>query len=120
MQHRLEYFTMLLLVLIVRLLQWPTSLKWGNFLGDFIYKILGVRRKVALDNLRHAFPEKSEQELNEIAQRAYRNFVKMTIEYIRFSDLNAQKTLQIVEFDDLVLLDWLKKNGYLESEKTEF
>lgn len=43
---------------------------------------LGIRRKVTLDNLRHAFPEKTEAERRRIARGAYENMAETAIEAI--------------------------------------
>ncbi len=102
---------MAIMAIIVRLLPWESSLRLGDWVGTFTFRVLKVRRKVALDNLRRAFPEKTHEELERIAHRAYRNFVKMTIEYIRFPDLSPQKVLQMVRIPDTSLLEWAKRNG---------
>lgn len=49
---------------------------------------LGVRRRVALDNLAHAFPEKPEAERKAIARGAYRTMALAAVESIA-SDLSA-------------------------------
>ncbi len=41
---------------------------------------LGIRRRVALDNLAHAFPEKSESERRAIAREAYVTMARVAIE----------------------------------------
>jgi Kdo2-lipid IVA lauroyltransferase/acyltransferase len=46
-------------------------LRVGAALGQLAY-VLGIRRRIALDNLRRAFPELSEREHRAIARRAYR------------------------------------------------
>lgn len=111
MRHRIEYWLTLLLVLVIRLLRWPTALKLGDVCGALIFEVLRIRRNVALDNLRHAFPDNSDEELIAIARRAYQNFVKMTIEYFRFPDLTPKKVMQIVEFESVELLEWIIANG---------
>ncbi len=46
---------------------------------------LGVRRAVTLDNLRHAFPEKTEAERIAIARGAYRNMAQTVLEALVMS-----------------------------------
>ena len=46
----------------------------GTALGIFWFDILRVRRKVALDNLAIAFPEKTEVERCRIARSAFLRF----------------------------------------------
>ncbi|MGQ9853424.1 MAG: lysophospholipid acyltransferase family protein [Candidatus Oleimicrobiaceae bacterium] len=110
-RHLVEYYLMAILAIIVRLLPWTTSLRLGDWVGTFTFKVLKVRRWVTLQNLRRAFPEQSPEELHPIAHRAYQNFVKMTIEYIRFPDLTPQKVLELVHFRDPSLLEWVRRNG---------
>jgi len=56
-------------------------------LSDAIYGIVfyvaGYRKKVVMDNLRRAFPEKTEEERTRIAKKFYRNFIDSFIEVIK-------------------------------------
>src|SRR5579863_2148129 len=56
-------------------------------LSDGIYGIVyygfGYRRKVVMDNLRQAFPEKTEAELILIAKKFYHNFIDSFVEVIK-------------------------------------
>ena len=52
---------------------------------------LSPRHRIALDNLRHAFPEKSESEITEIALDMWGNMARLVAEYV-FLD-------QIFDFD---------------------
>lgn len=49
----------------------------------FIYYIIGYRKKVVMDNLTIAFPQKSETEKIKIAKEVYHNFVDTFIEAIK-------------------------------------
>lgn len=57
------------------------------FLGDCIYGlvfyIIKYRRTVVIDNLQHAFPEKTEKEILSIAKQFYHNFIDTFIEAIK-------------------------------------
>lgn len=46
----------------------------GARLGGIAYSLIAGRRKVALENLRRAFPERSADELERIARGAFRNY----------------------------------------------
>ncbi len=48
-----------------------------------VYRLMGYRKKVVMDNLRRAMPEKSEAELNRIAGKFYQNFLDSFIEVIK-------------------------------------
>ncbi len=55
---------------------------FGDGISWLIYHVIGYRKKVVLDNLRIAFPEKSEKERIKIAKQFYKNFVESFIETI--------------------------------------
>jgi KDO2-lipid IV(A) lauroyltransferase len=60
--------------------RWVEAL--GTALGWVIWA-LGVRRRVVLENLRLAFPEKTGEERREIARRTYRNLGRMIPDFFR-------------------------------------
>ncbi len=53
-----------------------------------IFNLIGYRRKVVLENLRNAFPEKSEKEIQQIGKRFYIHFSELTLEIIKLRDMN--------------------------------
>ena len=55
-----------------------------------IYYIIGYRRKIVMDNLRQAFPEKSEAERIRIAKKFYHNFIDSFVEVIKL--ISASET----------------------------
>lgn len=55
----------------------------SDFLAAMTWHVFGYRKKVVLDNLRIAFPEKTEQERIAIAKKFYRNFVDNFIETLK-------------------------------------
>jgi KDO2-lipid IV(A) lauroyltransferase len=59
---------------------------------------LRIRRRVALENLAHAFPEKSRAELKNIARRSYENFGMMLLEYLRLPKLSEEELRRIITF----------------------
>lgn len=66
----------------------PASVRDGvaRFVGWLAFT-LGIRRRVALENLAHAFPEKSEAERRSIALGAYITMARVVIESIDTRDL---------------------------------
>ncbi len=48
-----------------------------------IYHVLGYRKKVVFENLRNAFPEKSEQERKAIARKFYKHLCDITLESLK-------------------------------------
>jgi KDO2-lipid IV(A) lauroyltransferase len=65
----------------------PVLAAFGAFVGWLAWT-LGLRRKVALDNLRLAFPEKSEAERRAIARANYRHLGQMIPDFLRVPTLS--------------------------------
>jgi Kdo2-lipid IVA lauroyltransferase/acyltransferase len=60
---------------------------------------LGIRRRVVLDNLRLAFPEKAEAERRDIARRTFRNLGVMIPDFFRVPALPARDLERIFEYE---------------------
>ena len=72
----------------------PRGLRTGLARGlAFVAWTLGIRRRVTLDNLAHAFPEKTLEERTRIARGAYANMALAAVESI-CSDLIPDAQLQ--------------------------
>lgn len=67
-----------------------------------VYKLMGYRKKVVFENLRNAFPQKSEQELQKIAQDFYLHLSDLLIESVKgvsmsLSDFEERYRLENLE-----------------------
>ena len=71
-------FLYLVSLLPMRVLYFISDIIYG-----IVYYIIGYRRKVVMDNLKQAFPEKSEAELTAIAKKFYHNFIDSFVEVIK-------------------------------------
>lgn len=100
LKHLLEYFGLLLLVQIAAIVPRRALLAFGAGLGRFTFSILRIRRRVALENLQHAFPQTPRAELQAVARSNYENFGRMMLEYLRLPKLSAEELDRIVRFRD--------------------
>jgi KDO2-lipid IV(A) lauroyltransferase len=62
----------------------PVIHRAADWLGWFTFSVLRIRRKVIIQNLCQAFPEKSERELRRIGLRHTQQFAKTAFEFMRF------------------------------------
>ncbi|MGZ5191990.1 MAG: lysophospholipid acyltransferase family protein, partial [Flavisolibacter sp.] len=53
-----------------------------------LYRMIGYRKAVVMENLSFAFPEKSETERQEIADKFYRNFMDNWIETVKLISIS--------------------------------
>src|SRR5512138_3787572 len=70
----------------------------GAALGALVWA-LGIRRRVVLENLRLAFPEKSEAERRAIARSTYRNLGQMIPDFLRVPFLSREEVERIFVYD---------------------
>jgi KDO2-lipid IV(A) lauroyltransferase len=88
----------------MRLLGWIVSLiprRWleafGAALGTLVWA-LRIRRRVVLDNLRLAFPEKTEAERRAIARATFVNLGRMISDFVRLPFLKKEELEAIFEY----------------------
>jgi KDO2-lipid IV(A) lauroyltransferase len=101
MYYLLYGFLYVLSLLPMRVLYLVSDAIYG-----IVYYVIGYRRKVVMDNLRQAFPEKTEAELVCIAKKFYHNFIDSFIEVVKLvsaSDawLARRFTVEVSALDEL-------------------
>jgi len=97
--HFFEYLLFNAFRMVLLLLTPGASRRLGRGIGRLGYAMLTRRREVALDNLRHAFPEKGRGELDSIARGAFENFGISISEFLRFSVLGKDDLRSMMNFD---------------------
>ena len=101
----------------------PLPVSWlrgfGRGLGSFVWRVVGYRRAVVLDNMTHAFGgEKSPKEIRELARAFYRNLGMTLMEFLAFPRFKRQDIKGMVDLQGMEhlqeLID-LGKGGILVS-----
>ncbi|MDZ7289725.1 MAG: lysophospholipid acyltransferase family protein [candidate division KSB1 bacterium] len=98
LKHWLEYQGTLLLFFLAQSLPHSWALALGAALGKFTFSVVRIRRRVTLENLANAFPEKSAAEVKQIARRCYKNFGMMIMECLRLPKLTESEFRRLVTF----------------------
>ena len=111
MRNRLEYILYSLVGSFVRLMPWETVNRVGEIVAAFAYNFIPVRKRLTIDNLRHAFPAKSDEEIEQIARGAFRNVVTALLEIFWFPRLTREKLSEIVSMPDVQIMDTLLNEG---------
>lgn len=75
-----------------------------------VYNVIGYRRKVVMDNLKQAFPEKTDAELRVLSKKYYRNLTDMMVETIKLLTM-SKRSLQKRFICDLSVLQKLYDEG---------
>jgi len=71
----------------------------GALLGRAFYLFDGGHRRLALQNLQHAFPLRTPDECRQISRRMFEHFGRLLMVLLKFSTLTPQQMLALVEFD---------------------
>ena len=111
MRHYLEYVLFRGFKWFVLLMPLRSAQRVGSTLGLVTYYCYSSRRAVALDNLRHAFPEKSEEERAAIAKGAFRSYGIVLAELLWFPNLNDEIMRKLVRFDDVEVMKRAHEKG---------
>jgi len=90
-RHRLEAVVLRMLSAFFCLLPHRMAVRTGAGLGWLVSRVVPIRRKVADENLRRAFPDKSEAERRAILDRFYRHLGRMLAEFLRSPALDARR-----------------------------
>lgn len=93
-----RFFIFLLLLFPERL-----RFKFGDFLGNLTYKLIKSRRMTALMNLKMAFPEKSDEEIEKIARKSFRIMIKAFLCSLWFDKyLKNPKNIKIINQESML------------------
>ena len=97
------YLIYRIVTLIIKLIPHSFAVNLGKFLGGFGY-YSPKHRKIALNNIRNAFPEKSNSEHIEIAKNSFSNLGIVLLEFFQFEKIfkNHKKILRIDGLDSAV------------------
>lgn len=80
----------------------------------YAFRLSGYRRKVVLQNLRNSFPEKSEEEIQQLCKAYFRYLCDLTLETFKTLTMNEKEAKERSTF---VFPDWLKE---LKDKKQSF
>ena len=112
MRHIHQYFLGVTVAVCVRYMPRSLMLFLGNILGDFVFRILRVRRKQVFKNLKIAFGnQKSDIELKKIAREIYKNLGKTLLEFLQLPRMNGTRIRRIVDTSELCKIEPVLKEG---------
>ena len=98
--RRIEFLFFSLFRGCLLLMPFPWIQRAGRFLGRGFYYLMPGRRAITLDNLRHAFPGKTEDELRTVARGAFENFGIAMSEFLCFSKIGQPDLRRLMNYDE--------------------
>jgi KDO2-lipid IV(A) lauroyltransferase len=97
--------------LVYRALPRSLQLKVGDFLGFLWFDVFRIRKDVAIDNLKKAYPEWSEKQVIDTARASVYNMGRSISEYLLLLHFSKKDLDRYFEFHGLENFDIMKKNG---------
>lgn len=110
-KNLLEYAGFLLAHLIVRLFGKNNFRKLAGFIAWLFFRFLKIRRETVYSNLKIAFPELTQKQLDELAYKNYYNFALTLLEIFYLSFISKEDLKSIVDFENLDLVRSKYKEG---------
>jgi KDO2-lipid IV(A) lauroyltransferase len=98
-RYRLEHALVRAVEGAVRLMPMSAVRACGTALGRASYAVDRFHRRIALDNLAHAFPARTERERRAIARAMFAHFGRLLLELMKFGSLTPGQMLALVESD---------------------
>ncbi|OIQ37639.1 MAG: lipid A biosynthesis acyltransferase [Bacteroidetes bacterium MedPE-SWsnd-G1] len=83
----------------------------SDFLSIILYYLIGYRKKVVLENLKLALPEKSEMELLKIRRKFYTHFTDVFMEMIKSITISKKAVNKHFVFENIHFINDLAKKG---------
>ena len=69
----------------------------GGMLGRVVYLVDPFHRRIAVENLAHAFPTRTPQEISRLAREMFAHFGRWLLELLKFGGLTREQMLQLVD-----------------------
>lgn len=101
--NNLSYYFLLFILFLFSLLPIKVLYLVAEIFNLIIYRLIGYRKNVVLENLRNSFPDKLEKEIQKICSKFYRHFACLVVENIeiRFVNLKRFKKRYFFENEEL-------------------
>ncbi len=90
----LGYYISLPFIYLLAALPFPLLYGLSDALYILLFYIVGYRKEVTLTNLRNAFPEKNDKEINHIARKYYRHLTDTILETFKLLGMRRSEVLK--------------------------
>lgn len=84
---------------------------FSDFFFLILYYIIGYRKKVVIKNLKTAFPEKSEAEINRISKKFFKHFVDILFESVKSFAISKKELQKRYKYTNPELINKYAEQG---------
>ena len=101
----LEYIPLRILMEIIAFTPYIIVILFAKLIGTLMYYLVPSTRKIALINLKQAFPEKSFKERKRIAKRSMKSMIMTFAEFIKSSKMSNEQILKRIKMEGIDMFD---------------
>ena len=83
----------------------------SDILAFILYRIVGFRRKVVLENIKNAFPDYSNQQVKATAKQFYQHFCDLILESVKLFSILEEEAVKRCKVVNPELLDYYHEQG---------
>ena len=94
------YYITLPFLYLISLLPFPLLYELSNFFFFVLYRIVGYRKALVLQNLRNSFPEKTEAEIQLIAKKFFKHLADIFLETFKTLTISKEAMLKHCYLND--------------------
>lgn len=110
-KHRIEAALAGGLIRLSRVVPLRVLLRVGSGIGWLAFRVVRLRRSLAMDHIRRSLPGIDRKEADRIGERAYRNLGRSFMELIAFGALSKEKIMNMVTIEGSEHLDAALDHG---------
>lgn len=103
--YKIRYFIIYNLLSVVAWLPFAMLYFVSDLAFLLVYYLIGYRKQVVFDNLRYAFPEKNEKEINAIARKFYIHFCDYLFESVKIIHISNSEINRRFVYKNIGILD---------------
>jgi KDO2-lipid IV(A) lauroyltransferase len=104
-QNVVEYIIFIIFQKVIALLGFSNTRFFGNLIAFIFYSLLKIRRNVVTKNLQLAFPDFSNRDIHNLAEKNYKSFGKLLAEIFCIPSLSKNELFEIVDNSNLAELN---------------
>ncbi|MFW6327810.1 MAG: lysophospholipid acyltransferase family protein [Bacteroidota bacterium] len=109
--QKFSFHVFYVIVWLLGWLPWYLLYLFADGIYLLVFYVIGYRKKVVLQNLSNAFPEKDDDEILTIRKKFYRHFCDLIVEIIKTIHLSAEDLEKRVSFQNTEVFQELRKKG---------
>jgi Kdo2-lipid IVA lauroyltransferase/acyltransferase len=104
MKKQIEYLIFLLFRSVILMLPLKSAQNFGKTIGQVAFRVLTKRREITIENLKYAFPDKSDTDIIKIVRGVFQNLGISICEFLWFPNLNEDILSRLVKFTNLEMM----------------